>query len=210
MRFLGAVLVLIGLFAAFGDRFIGGEASDFEIGRYEVFREDTGYIPATVPLSEGDAPLKITVEVAAGLDGGGESTLTLVVNGPSGATIATAVVLLSPETAAVTENGSLMADAAEIGTLERGTHTFLVGEGDRDDLGISAVDLIVEGKAGGWVNEHRPTGFAIMAVGGILFLFGGRRKRSSDRGSRSRSKTARIGHRKKRKSPLTWGRGRRD
>jgi hypothetical protein len=64
--------------------------------------------------------------------------------------------------------------------------------------------------------EYQPIGFVMIAVGGVLFLLGGRRKGKARReeAGKAVSKTSSIGYRQpepepepeKRKSDIVWGR----
>ena len=68
--------------------------------------------------------------------------------------------------------------------------------------------------------EYQPIGFVMIAVGGVMFLLGGRRKRKARRGEAAEeagktvSKTSSIGYRQpepepepeKRKPDIVWGR----
>jgi hypothetical protein len=216
MRLLGFIMLLAGLVAVFGHRFIDLGFADFEIGTYAVFNHGAEFQPVTVDLVAKDAPLKVMLDVAVpetAFDSGGESTLTLVINNASG-TVAAEVITVSSETADVLDNGMLGVDAIMIDPVEPGYHIFVVGAGDRDELDITAVELALIGNAGGVANEYQPIGFTLIAVGGVLILLGGRKKRRAARGAPKRrtSGTSSIGYREpeveaEEKPSVSWGRG---
>jgi hypothetical protein len=131
VRFLGFVILVAGLFAAYGHRFVDFGISDFEVGRYAVYRQETGFVPVTVDLTPLDAPLRSSFEVGvpeSAFDSGGVSSLTLVVNNEEG-TVETAVVEISSETAVVSEDGILHVEATTVSDLVNNRYTFVTGRG---------------------------------------------------------------------------------
>ena len=217
MRILGILLVSAGLFSivltGFSER---GSTPPVEIGRFNAYTQYTGFKTVTVDLSAADAPLRVVLESAIPLETrhtDGETTLTLVVNSAN-RTIATAVPLISPETASVTETGSVVVEVLEIPRLENGPYTLVLGKGDRDELGIVSAHLVLE-HLGRQNDRFAPLGFTLVAVGALMFLLGLRRRRVRDTvyDDGPVSKTSSIGYRQpvasRRLRPrLRWGRGR--
>ena len=87
MRFLGLLLLLVGLAAAFGEKVRGNPFGEFEIGRYYAVSSARNFNPILVTMRENYAPLGVSLEVTprpGGYDSGGESVLTMHVSDPDG------------------------------------------------------------------------------------------------------------------------------
>ena len=220
MRFLGLLLLLVGLAAAFGEKVRGNPFGEFEIGRYYAVSSARNFNPILVTMRENYAPLGVSLEVTprpGGYDSGGESVLTMHVSDPDGQQTDQTLVI-SPKTAYGRDDGTmLLENALTIDPVKSGTYTFQLGDGDHDELGISDIVLNLKGHAGAFTFATQPVGFSLIAVGGVLFAAGGRRRKRRDDRAKP-SGTSAIGYRqpeaaaepekpKKRKPSITWGRG---
>lgn len=219
MRFLGLLLLLAGLFAAFGENITGRPFGEFWIGRYNAMSPARNFAPIIVSTDKKDGPLGVSLEVAiraGAYDAGGESELTMKVSDIDGQ-IADLVVPVSSKTGYRQEDGTLLLEnVLVVDPVKTGKYTFLLGEGGRDDLGVSAILLDLKGHEGSVSFNVQPIGFAVAAVGGLMVLAGGRgrRKKSAGRKNAPASKTSSIGYRqpesgpepKKRKRKIVWGR----
>jgi hypothetical protein len=222
MRFLGLILLLAGLAAAFGERALGHPFGEFEIGRYYAVSSARNFAPILVTMREDFAPLGVSLEVtprAGAYDAGGESVLTMHVSDPDGQ-LTDQTLSISPKTADMRDDGTMfLENALTIDPLKSGVYTFQLSDGDHNELGISDIVLNLKGHAGAFSFESQPIGFALIAIGGVLYVIGGsRRRRKGKRGmDGSPSRTSSIGYRQpeagpepereKRKSGITWGRG---
>ncbi|WP_421852035.1 hypothetical protein [Oricola sp.] len=214
MRIIGFFLVAAGLLAIVATGFVDYVSrTPTEIGRFNVFTQYTGYKTAEAELGPGDAPLRIVLEAAIPLETrhtDGETTLTLVVNSAS-RTIATETPLISPDTASVTETGTVVVEVLEIPRLEDGPYTFVLGEGDRDELRIVSAHLVLE-RLPSAADRFSPIGFTLLAVGVAILVLGWRRRRSPPDAGEPASGTSSIGYRQpESRDPVSpsvdWGRG---
>ena len=219
MRILGLLLLLAGLVAAFGQYVLGTPLGEFQIGRYYAVSQARNFAPILVTMREGYAPLRVSLEVTireGAYDAGGESVLTMHVEDPDGQTT-DQTLTISPKTALRRDDGTLfLENLLTVDPVKPGVYTFLLGDGDRDDLGISEIVLNLRGNAGATSVDLQPIGFTLIAIGGVLLALGGRRRRKTPRSAGGRpSKTSSIGYRRpeaepeaeKRKPDITWGRG---
>lgn len=219
MRILGLLLILAGLAAAFGQYVLGTPLGEFQIGRYEAVSPARNFNPILVTMREDYAPLRVSLEMTirdGAYDTGVESVLTLHVTDPDGQTT-DQVLTVSPTTAYHRDDGTMfMENVLTVDPVKSGTYTFQLGDGDRDELGISGIVLNLRGNAGATSFDLQPIGFTLIAVGGILLALGGRRRRKvSGKADGRPSKTSSIGYRQpkpepakeKRKPDITWGRG---
>ncbi|WP_370320629.1 hypothetical protein [Oricola sp.] len=218
MRFIGLILLLAGLAVAFGERALGYPFGEFYIGRYHAVSSARNFNPILVTMREDYAPLGVSLEVkprAGAYDVGGESVLTLHVSDPDGQ-VTDQTLRISPKTAYMRDDGTmLLENSLTVDPLKSGVYTFQLGDGERDDLGISEIVLTLKGHAGAFSLESRPVGYALIVAGCVFYLIGGRRRRGKGKQAEDDrpSKTSSIGYRQpsepepqKRQPDITWGR----
>lgn len=224
MRFVGFLLLLLGLAAAFGERITGAPFGEFEIGRYYAVSQARNFNPILVTMREEFAPLGVSLEVTprpGAYDAGGESVLTMNVSDPDGQ-VTDQTLRISPFTAYGREDGTmLLENALTIDPVKSGVYTFQLGDGDRDELGISDIVLNLKGHAGSFTFNVQPIGFVLALLGVIAILLGRRRRRLASGDAQPAAKPSRtsgIGYRQpqesakpdvpgKRKTTIRWGRG---
>ena len=223
MRIVGLLLLLVGLAAVLGDRVTGTPLGEFFIGRYYAVSEARNFNPILVTMREDYAPLGVSLEVtprAGAYDAGGETVLTMHVVDPDGQ-MTDQTLRISPKTAYGRDDGTmLLENALTIDPLKSGVYTFQLGNGDRDELGVSEIVLNLKGHAGSFAYDVQPIGFVFTLVGVMVLLLGRRRRllaaRNAQEGTeRARpSRTSGIGYKqpepepepKKRQPNITWGR----
>lgn len=224
MRIFGLLMLLVGLAAAFGERIVGRPFGEFEIGRYYAVSEARNFNPILVTMREDYAPLAVSLEVTprpGAYDAGGESVLTMRVSDPDGQ-VTDQTLLISSKTAYHRDDGTmLLENALTVDPLKSGVYTFQLGDGDRDELGISGIVLNLKGHAGSFTFNVQPVGFVLALLGVMVILLGRRRRRlgaGDGQPVAKPSRTSGIGYRQpeaaaereksgKRKTTIRWGRG---
>jgi len=153
MRLLLLLILLAGIAGGIYPWLASGLAGS-EIGSVEVFDAESGFRPATVHLSESDAPLRVLVELTAArpFDVSEErAVLTLTVN--AGSRTVLAETLSFADTAARETSPQLPGriyrqDAGTIASIEDGDYVFTFGAGDVAGIDIRTVDLVLRSGRG--------------------------------------------------------------
>ncbi|MGE0501307.1 MAG: hypothetical protein AB7I79_06530 [Rhizobiaceae bacterium] len=176
MRLVFLIVLIAGLAAGVVYPWAVQNFSGRELGTWRVFDTGTGFIPANVPLARGDAPLRVLVDLRSNAQPPGrptETVLTLT------ATIAGRTVLASTldfvdapvrDDSPQTVEKIYRDDAGVIEKLDDGDYLFVVGPGDREDIPIRAVDVVLRAGASVYDPRAQPIGFTLMAVGFIGFV----------------------------------------
>lgn len=186
LRRIGLALILFGLVGVWLYPTWFRTYYNVELGAYRIHDAQGGFRSITnVSLSPDAMPLRLDISgrgiVPAG--GGEAPNATLVVRGPQGDVLAR-VIDLEPHSA---EDGT-SASGVELRTtvnieegIADGSHDFVFGEGDRDGIPISFLDMELTGAVAAADPRVRPVSMAMFAMGLLLMLlpfFGRRRRRA--------------------------------
>ena len=182
MRFFGFLVLLAGLAIAFGYPYYQRVFNNFEIGTYRIYDEANGYQPVTVSMSSGDAPVEVKIRALARqepLAAGSRVNIPLVAN-KDNVTLATSVTVFSTPPGGYdprTSSSLTMEDQAiRFTTLTGGVYTFIATAGDLQDIELQAVDLVLTGRVSATDTSWTGLGYSLLAIGGVAFLLGGRRR----------------------------------
>ena len=186
MRGLGVLALLAGLAIAFGYPYYQRTFNNFEIGTYRVYDAGQGYVPVTVELARGDAPVEVRIRARAEqqpIAPDSRVNIPLVANKDS-QTLATSVTVFSVPPGGydpLTSSSLTMEDQAiRFTTLTGGAYTFIATAGDLQDIRLEAIDLVLTGRVAGFDDSWTGLGYSLLAIGGVAFIFGGRRRVRDD------------------------------
>ncbi len=182
MRFFGFLALLAGLAISFGYPHYQRTFDNFEIGTYRVYDAETGFVPVSVELASGDAPVEVKIRALAKqqpIAPGNRVNIPLVAN-KDNQTLATAIAVFDapPEGYDPRSSASLTMenDAIRFSTLTGGAYTFIATAGDLQDIELQAVDLVMTGRVAFADDSWTGLGYSLLAIGGVAFLLGGRRR----------------------------------
>ncbi|MCB1418950.1 MAG: hypothetical protein KDJ74_08120 [Notoacmeibacter sp.] len=180
------LLVIGGLAAAIGYPFLVENFSGSEIGAIPLYERGKGISPATVTLSQDEAPVRLTVimvpATASVVRSSARTQLVLQVTDPAGAR-KDKVITFAPTS---TANDRDQTDAqhsyqASAGLLEpkaTGDWRFVLSHTGREDITMKSASLMLRANAGSWDARVQPWGFAAAGLG-ILGTFLSLRRRVS-------------------------------
>lgn len=181
MRLLFLLIFLIGAAIGIGYPYAVGNLPGQQIGTWRVYDSVGGFRPVEVTLAAADAPVEVLVEIAsaAAPQAAGNASVLTITAAAGGRTVLAETLGLAG--AAVRDDTPqtlqkiYRIDAGSIADVEDGVHTFTLGPGDAEDVGIESVDLILLAAAGAYDQRAQPLGFSMMAIGFIGFVLALRR-----------------------------------
>lgn len=219
LRGLGLLMLIVGAAFAFVVPYYQQHFTNFVITEQSVYAGAGGYQTFDLELSPNDSPLEVVVTVKLRDDGegtGGRLVVPLLVDGPTGFLLTDAVTITEaqaqPESA--TTNKSPVQQWSHqhffqgIMVDQESVYTFSLGPLVEEGFEAGQIDLTIIGNATPPWPDLMPLAWALIGVGGLAVLFGGRRKVPN----LPESKTARIGRRqptevsKPKEPPKKWGR----
>lgn len=221
MRFFAFLMIIGGLLAAFGYPFYHGSFTNFEIGEYTIFEKGEGYQDQSILLTPDDAPINIAFEAIASTNevkGGADTAFQIEIRNGLDIVRTETVRFSGPmgDTSAETTSSIQMnVDLNALPITEPAVYTFAFAQGDVNDIPLASIKMRVTGIVTAMNGSIVPTGYTLMGVGTVLFLFSGtkRRKRRGNAPAGTASKASRIGRRPKAEPPAPkketrkWGRG---
>jgi hypothetical protein len=181
MRLIFALVFIAGLAAGIAYPFFITNFSGHAIGEWRVYERGSGFKPATMSLSETDAPVRALVDLTTlgtpRLSGDRTAlTVTASVDGRTVLADTLSFVHSEPRNDSPQSGQRVYRDLAGMfETIENGEYTFTVGPGDADGIEMKSVDLILRSGAVPVDPRLQPIGFMLMAVGVIGFVIAMRR-----------------------------------
>lgn len=181
MRLLLLLILLAGIAGGIYPWLASGLAGS-EIGSVEVFDAESGFRPATVHLSDSDAPLRVLVELTAArpLDVSEERAVLILSVNAGGRTVLAKTLSFADsgprETSPQLTERVYRQDAGTIASIEDGDYIFTVGAGDAAGVEIRAVDLVLISGPAAIDPRIQPIGFALMAIGVVGLVLSFRRR----------------------------------
>ena len=195
------LFILVGGFALAGYPWLSANVLAHPVGTWRVYDAATGFLPATVPLKESDAPLGIVVDMTTtGISAlpaeGAILTLTVALEGRTVLAEALSFAGATPRETNPQTREKLFSDVAGvIDPVEAGSYVFTFGKGDAEGVPIRSVDLKLRVEPPASDKRLQPIGFSLMAVGFIGLVLAFRRGGGSPPNPNSQP------------PPPRWGRG---
>jgi hypothetical protein len=154
------------------------------VGAWRIYDAVSGSLPAHAQLTEGDAPLRIIVEMTTTgeLDLAEDQavlTLTATIGGRTVLAEALNFEDAEPrETNPQTQEKVFRDTAGVLDTVAPGAYVFTAGPGDAEGVSVRFVDLVLRTEAAPFDERLQPLGFSLMAIGFIGFVLALRRGKS--------------------------------
>lgn len=185
LRTLFILLILAGAALGIAYPLAAGNLGGRTLGVWRVYDRATGYAPAETSLAPTDAPVTVSLDVAANgpvrFDGGTLLTLTADAQGKTALARAldftdAAETVINPQTGARVYHEKV----GRIAEIAGGRYVFTVGAGDAPSEAVETVDLKVEAGAFDLDPRTTPAGYVLMAVGlvGLIASFGRKRPKN--------------------------------
>ncbi len=171
MRFFWFLVIVAGFALGAAYPWYQYNMAGSEIGTYRVYVRSGDFKPQTVELAQGDAPVRVFVDMVplqGYYPGQSRTALTLTASTEGRTVLASSLSYISS-----TEEGRNLQNsrkvfrdrAGDINIVTPGEYTFVVGEGDMEGLSIDTVDLVLRRNAA-------ETDYRAMPAGAALALFG--------------------------------------
>jgi hypothetical protein len=171
MRFLCLLLILAGMALGFGYPWYQYNMAGGEIGSYRVFQRGGAFKPVDVVLSEGQAPVRVFVDMVP-LQGyypdRSHTMLTLTASADGRTVLAASLsyVSSSEESKNLQNSDKVFRDiAGDIMAVSPGQYHFIVGEGDVEGLSLKTVNLVLRSNAEPADARAMPAGIGMIALG---------------------------------------------
>jgi hypothetical protein len=183
MRTIFLIILLAGVGAGLVYPWAVSNFSGSEIGSWRVHDRGEGFKPVVVRLSPEMEPVRVLVDMTAIAPpefAAASTVLTLTATNGTGTVLADRLTFA--EAKPQERNPQLREriyrdEAGVIDGIEAGEYTFVVGQGDAEDIRIKSVDLILRGGAARLDARVQPVGFTLAAVGFIGLVLAIRRRR---------------------------------
>jgi hypothetical protein len=183
MRTIFLIILLAGVGAGLVYPWAVSNFSGSEIGSWRVHDRGEGFKPVVVRLSPEMEPVRVLVDMTAIAPpefAAASTVLTLTATNGTGTVLADRLTFA--EAKPQERNPQLREriyrdEAGVIDGIEAGEYTFVVGQGDAEDIQIKSVDLILRGGAARLDARVQPVGFTLAAVGFIGLVLAIRRRR---------------------------------
>ncbi|WP_457936015.1 hypothetical protein [Mesorhizobium sp. 10J20-29] len=183
MRTIFLIILLAGVGAGLVYPWAVSNFSGSEIGSWRVHDRGEGFKPVVVRLSPDMEPVRVLVDMTAIAPpefAAASTVLTLTATNGTGTVLADRLTFA--EAKPQERNPQLREriyrdEAGVIDGIEAGEYTFVVGQGDAEDIQIKSVDLILRGGAARLDARVQPVGFTLAAVGFIGLVLAIRRRR---------------------------------
>lgn len=175
MRIIFFLVLLAGI-AGIAYPHIAANLSDDPIGVWPVFDPDTGFQAVDVPLNPADAPVRVIVQLGvAGAFAPSETraVLTLTVSADNRTALAKALTFAQSEPIAESPQLPALRYREVVGVIDPvtgGSHRFVIGAGDAEEVDIKSIDLILQANAAEFDERLQPIGFALTTIGFIVFV----------------------------------------
>lgn len=202
MRIFGLLNLLIGLVIAFGYPYYHQAFSNFEVGKYTIFDRTTGYAEQTIWLAPEDAPLEIDFSaVPSGAESSDSQSEVLLVEIKNGENVIRSETVRFSDLNS--ETGLVEASLQPLEIAEGALHNFSFGSGEGGSTGVNTINMTITGLATPKSETIPTVGYALVGLGALMYLVGGRRKskRVGNAPSGTASKTSQIGRRAEKQSP---------
>ncbi|MCX7304708.1 MAG: hypothetical protein NTV73_10270 [Hyphomicrobiales bacterium] len=200
MRAFFLLLVIGGIGASFVYPWAITSFSGHEIGTWRVYESGGAFSPVVTKLAAADAPVRVLVDmIAVAPPEFAQSSTVLTVTAATGGR----TVLAEPvsffeakpqEKSPQLREKAYRDEAGVISEIADGDYSFVVGQGDAEDIRIKSVDLVLRGGAATVDARAQPLGYAATAIGFIGLVLAMRR------GRRERNPNSQP-------PPPRWGRG---
>lgn len=183
MRTIFLIILLAGVGAGLVYPWAVFNFSGSEIGSWRVHDRGEGFKPVVVRLSPEMEPVRVLVDMTAiALPEFAAASTVLTLTATNGTGTVLADRLTFAEAKPQERNPQLREriyrdEAGVIDGIEAGEYTFVVGQGDAEDIQIKSVDLILRGGAIRLDARVQPVGFTLAAVGFIGLVLAIRRRR---------------------------------
>ena len=183
MRKVFVFLFIAGLAAGVGYPWYMTNFSGHEIGSWPVYQRGGGFEPVTRRLTSADMPVRVLVDMTALAppEFAPASTVLTLTASTEGRTVLAETLTFAD--AKPRDKGQQMRERVyrdEGGVISGadGDYTFVVGQGDAENIEIRAVNLILRGGAAAVDARVQPIGFAMAAFGLVGFVLASRRRRA--------------------------------
>lgn len=216
MRIFGLITIFVGLAIAFGYPSFHAGFSNFEIGKYTIFEEQTGFEDQTIWLTPEDMPIEITFSAIA------DAKAAIFVEIKDGENIVRSdtveFLVLSNNESGSPEAASMTAKLESFALSDGALYAFSFKDMSLPGVVVSNVTMTVTGIVTPPSKNIPTVGYVLIGFGALLYLVGGRRKskKVGNAPSGKKSKTSQIGRRaepaptkakKPEESKHKWGRG---
>lgn len=175
LRVLFLLMLLLGVLLGIALPKAVEHVPGYEIGRWQAYDPERGFIPAEAMLAPPDAPIFITVilrTTAPLRSGAARSVLTMTMTNAGekdlidrGLSFPGAAVRESPQTDVFVHRETLRHDE-----ILDGKHVFTFEPGEEADLPILSVELVLNAGAYDLDPRMEPAGYLLLALGAIGFL----------------------------------------
>lgn len=184
MRQVFAIVVfLVGLGMSVGYSFFAADLPSAPVGTWPVHTRAGGFTSVEAPLKPEDLPVDVYVDLATASSprfGNDRAVLTLTASAGGKTVLAVPLSFegaVSRDDTPQTPELVYRAKAGAIAAADRAMPVvFTVDRGDVDEIDIAGVDLVLLHARGGAENPLAPIGYAVMAVGAVLFLLSFRKR----------------------------------
>jgi len=189
MRLIFLLLVIGGIGASFVYPWVVTNFSGHEIGTWRVFERGQDFQPVVAKLAAADAPVRVFVDmIAVAPPEFAQSSTVLTITASTGGRTVLAEPISFFEAKPQEKSPQLREkayrdEAGVISNITDGDYTFVVGQGDMEEIRIKSVDLVLRGGAAPVDARAQPLGYAATAIGFIglvLAMRRGRRDRKPD------------------------------
>lgn len=175
MRLLFFLMMLAGAAAGFGYPWYIENLSGADKESHRVYERGGSFKPVDVVLSEGDAPVRVFVDMVP-LQGyvpdPSRTMLTLTASTRGRTVLASSLSYMGATRSDRSPQSSDMIyrdRAGDIEKIEPGQYHFVVGEGDSEDLSIKTVDIVLRTRVTEPDARAIPIGVALFALGFLGF-----------------------------------------
>jgi hypothetical protein len=186
MRFFWLLVFVAGAAAGIGYPWYSNNFSGKELGVWQAYDPAGGYRSFEATLQAADAPVRVLVDLTVDSEptfDAGRTVLTLTAAQGGRTVLAETLSFQAATRREVSPQSTQRVYRAEAGIIDpigAGSYTFQVGPGDRDELQIQRVDVMLRSGATALDPRIQPVGFALMAVGFIGIVVGRRRAKTAN------------------------------
>ncbi len=152
-----------------------------EIGTWRVYESGGAFRPVTARLDSADAPVRVLVDMTAVAPpefAPSTTVLTITVSNANRTVLAETLSFSESkpqETSPQLREKVYRDEAGVIEDIEDGYYTFVVGQGDAEDIRMRSVDLVLRAGAGAYDERALPSGYSLIAIGFIGLVLALRR-----------------------------------
>ncbi len=171
MRLFFLLLMLAGAAAGFGYPWYIENLSGADKQIHRVYERGGAFKPVDIVLSQSDAPVRVFVDMVP-LQGfmpdPSRTMLTLTASTKGRTVLASSLSYMAATQSDRSPQSSDMIyrdRAGDIEKIEPGQYRFVVGEGDREDLSIKTVDIVLHTRVSEPDARAIPVGVALFALG---------------------------------------------